>query len=76
MIRFNDLKSENNSTVHFLRDTLLKLLKDQRFSEESQSFALLLLGDIAMRNYEAVNDDIDIAINTFERLKLRIATLE
>lgn len=35
MIKFNDLKSENNSTVHFLRDTLLKLLKDERFSEES-----------------------------------------
>jgi hypothetical protein len=29
-----------------------------------------------MRNYEAVNDDIDIAINTFERLKQRIAVLE
>jgi hypothetical protein len=29
-----------------------------------------------MRNYEAVNDDIDIAINTFERLKQRIGVLE
>jgi hypothetical protein len=29
-----------------------------------------------MRNYEAVNDDIDIAMSTFERLKLRIAELE
>lgn len=29
-----------------------------------------------MRNYEALNDDIDLAINTFNRLKQRIQTLE
>jgi hypothetical protein len=38
--------------------------------------ALLLLGDMALRNYEAINDDIDLAINTFQRLKARIHELE
>jgi hypothetical protein len=33
------------------------------------------LGDMAMRNYSAVNDDIDIAISTFEKLKERIEIL-
>jgi hypothetical protein len=46
------------------------------FSEESQSTALHHLADMAMRNYEAINDDIDIAISTFDRLKHRIQHLE
>lgn len=31
---------------------------------------------MAMRNYSALNDDIEIAISTFEKLKLRIEELE
>lgn len=45
------------------------------FTEEGQSTALFLLGDLAMRNYQALNNDVDIAIGTFERLKSRIEVL-
>lgn len=31
---------------------------------------------MAMRNYSALNDDIDIAISTFDKLKMRIEELE
>jgi hypothetical protein len=54
----------------------LKILHEGNFSEESRSTALLLLGDMAMRNYEAVNDDIDLAISTFDKLKARVHVLE
>jgi len=37
---------------------------------------LLHLGDMAMRNYDALNDDIEIAIRTFDKLKTRIRVLE
>lgn len=75
MIRFNDLTSDQ-TTVQFLRQTLLKILSEGNFCEESQSSALHMLGDMAMQNYAAVNDDIDLAINTFDRLKARITHLE
>ncbi len=75
MIRFNDLATDH-TTVQYLRSTLLKILHEGNFSEESRSTALLLLGDMAMRNYEAVNDDIDLAISTFDKLKARVHVLE
>lgn len=31
---------------------------------------------MALRNYHAIDDDIEIAINTFQKLKLRIQQLE
>ena len=68
MIRYNELTAPSEiGTVQFLKETLVKILSDdQTFSEESQSMALLLLGDMALKNYhEAINDDIDIAIDTF-----------
>jgi hypothetical protein len=50
----------------------LKIIASPNFNEEAQSTALLHFGDMSMRNYQALNDDIEIAINTFDRLKIRI----
>ena len=51
---------------------MVKIIASPNFGEETQSTALLHLGDMAMRNYEALNDDIELAISTFDRLKSRI----
>jgi hypothetical protein len=63
--------------VLFLRETLFKILQsEQTFDEIQRSRALAALGNMAMRNYYALNDDISIAIATFDKLKLRIDLLE
>jgi hypothetical protein len=56
---------------------LTKILNDeQQFIEESRSTALLLMGEMAIKNYKVVEDDINIAINTFNHLRTRVAELE
>lgn len=38
--------------------------------------AILLLGDMAIRNYSAIGDEIVIAIDTFDCLRERVRVLE
>ena len=46
------------------------------YSQDSQSMAIKLLADLSIKNYQALNDDIEIAIETFQKLRYRIADLE
>lgn len=43
---------------------------------ESIGLALKLIADIGLKNYAAINDDIEIAITIFQRLKDRVVDLE
>ncbi|CDW80673.1 proteasome-associated protein ecm29 homolog [Stylonychia lemnae] len=74
MIRFNNLSNEE--TVSFLKQTLLKILNDGSFTEDTQSMSIQVMADMGVKNYAAINDDIDVAIDTFQRLRGRINELE
>eukprot|EP00347_Sterkiella_histriomuscorum_P023653 403333856 len=74
MIKYNDLSKE--STVNFLKQTLQKVLNDPNFTDDSRSMSIKLICDMGVKNYSAINDDIEIAINTFQKLKARITELE
>lgn len=74
MIRFNDLSKE--ATVNFLKQTLQKVINDPNFSDDSRSMGVKLISDMGTKNYSAIQDDIEIAINTFQRLRERIVELE
>jgi len=71
MIRFDDMTKE--TTVQFLKQTLNKILHDDMlYTPDSQSMAIKLLADLSIKNYQALNDDIELAIETFQKLRQRI----
>lgn len=74
MIRFDDMK--NFSTVSYLKQSIHKILNDPNFSEDSQSMSLQLLANLGIKTYDAINDDIEVSILLFERLKERIQHLK
>lgn len=52
MIRFNDLSKE--STVNFLKQTLLKVINDPNFTDDSKSMGIKLISDMGTKNYSAI----------------------
>lgn len=74
MIRFDDLKKE--TTVSFLKQTLYKMMVGEQFSEDAKANSYLLLGDMALKNYKVLDDDINVAIAAFTKLREIISLLE